>query len=105
MRMLTLEESVRLAAIIDRCKGEVVIWVNQHRTSYMTAREWLSDRAVRFDFEVLSKDVTEGCIDQDSTVQIVFYPETPVGSHSVVHYDLGLAITAAHGILFDSEGP
>ena len=89
-----------LKALIARCKGGVYIEINPHHASYHDARYHL-DHYYR-DMECppeISDEVRAGILANDSIIDLDFYPDTPVGSYQVVHYDLDAAICEALRIL------
>jgi hypothetical protein len=49
--------------------------------------------------EELSDDVRAGVIANDSTVELQFYPDTPIGSYTVIHYDVDEALRIALQII------
>lgn len=90
----------KLLDLISKCKGEVHILVNGHRSSYMTVREWWKEYS-EYDRGVatLDKEILLEMVSRDSVVEVQFYPLTPIGSYTVYHYDLGTAIECALRIL------
>lgn len=85
----------RFKDLVARCKGSVTLEVNDHRTVYRTVKEWLSSQ----DDEDVDDDIAQQMIAEDSVVDLRFYPASPVGSYTVLHYDVDAAIKRAHEVL------
>lgn len=75
------------------CKCEVNISFNEHRNSRQSLKDWLAFiDAVE---DEVQHHVLQEILDQDELVAIQYYPDTPVGFHRVLHYDLDLALDEA----------
>lgn len=77
------------------CKCSVSVEVNRHRDYYDTATEALVEYDSYGSRLQIADDVREEMIKRDTIVIIQFYPDTPIGSYSVYHYDLDSALDAA----------
>lgn len=77
----------RLGRIVDRCKGPVSIEFNQHRSNYHRP----SEEVDLLDYDVPL--VIQGEMDaRDAMVTIHAYPDTPIGSYVVAHWDITAAL-------------
>ena len=85
----------KLKELLARCRCGVYLTVNEHRDSYQTAAQVISDAA---GFECpphIHPDVKARMIETDTIVVLQFYPDTPIGSYSIWHHDLDAALDAA----------
>lgn len=83
----------KLQKLIDLCKGEVVVTLNGHRSSYEAIPDYLYSPdvgGVRANEETLAEMVK-----RNQCVEVQFYPLTPVGSIYVAHWDLDAALDEA----------
>ena len=90
--------------LLDRCKCGVSITINEHKNYYMDAELFIKDDITS---RLLSSrcDVTE-CLPHkaemikfDTIIDLQFYPDTPIGSYQIYHYDIELAIEEAVRLL------
>lgn len=83
----------KLKQLISKCKCGVFVSVNEHRDYYQAVEGRLADLDVNNDD--LTKEVMEKMVETDTLIQIQFYPDTPIGFHTVYHYDLDSALSEA----------
>ena len=84
--------SDKLKRILDRCKCGVFITINEHRDLYKTAKEGLEDLKCLECPPELTDEVRAEMIKRNVIVNIQVYPDTPIGSYDVYHYDLDKAM-------------
>lgn len=85
----------KLNQLFDRCKCGVYLSVNEHRNCYNTAAQAL-DEAKHYPCPPkIEPDVQAKMIETDTIVRLQFYPDTPVGSYEIWHYDLDIALDIA----------
>ena len=85
----------KLQKLISLCKCGVHLTVNAQRDYYATAEQHLNDL---FSLECppdIEPEVYNEMIKTDIIVELHFYPDTPIGSYSVYHYDLDSALNEA----------
>lgn len=87
----------KLKELLSRCKCSVSLAVNDHRDYYQTAEESLGELACRECPPHISDEVRQKMIELDTVVHVQFYPDTPIGSYSIYHYDLDMALDEALG--------
>jgi hypothetical protein len=80
----------KLKQLMARCACSVCVEVNPHRDTYDTVEQWIENTLAE-----VSDDVRADMIRLNTVVDVQFYPDTPVGSLRVVHYDLDSAVDAA----------
>ena len=86
-----------LKELISKCKAEVCITVNEHKSaykdviSYFTCESYTNPELL----EEIGEDVYQRMVETDTIIEIQFYPDTPVGFYRVYHYDLEKAIEIA----------
>ena len=101
----------KLQRLIDRCKCSVNVEVNEHRNYYADAYEFLEKRGSVECPPEIDTEVWQRMIETDTIICCQFYPDTPIGSYDVYHYDLGKCLDECHAILdrcdgaTDSTGP
>ena len=84
-----------LAVILNRCKCGVHIEINVHRNYYQTAAEALeAEEQVDID-----PDVRQRMIDTNTIADVQAYPDTPIGSYRVLHFDVRMALGMIRQIL------
>lgn len=83
----------KLQELIGLCKVSVEIWVDDHKVCYETAKERLFSGGI--DLEYTSKEVVDKMVELDTIIDICFYPDTPIGSVQIYHYDLELGLQEA----------
>lgn len=83
-----------LNKIIARAKCGITIQINPHRDYYQTAEEWINENNVgKLPNEFLHKKM----IELNQVVMVTVYPDTPIGSYDVIHYDLEMALDKMWG--------
>ncbi len=81
--------------ILKRCKCGVYLEINIHRDDYMTAEERLDQREMVGGDLNITDEVKQEMIKTNTIVELTFYPDTPVGSFSIYHYDLDAVLDQA----------
>lgn len=84
----------KLNELISLCKNSVSIDINNHRDYYMSVLEYIGN-----DIEDIDESVLNTMVELDTTISIQFYPDTPIGSYTVYHYDLETAVDKCLNIL------
>jgi hypothetical protein len=82
----------KLKRLLSLCKCSVSVTVNAHRDYYETAAKALEDAKRMECPPEIDDDVRAQMIATDTIVDIQFYPDTPIGSYHVWHYDLDAAL-------------
>ncbi|MCK4814920.1 hypothetical protein KA005_04045 [bacterium] len=85
----------KLKRIFERCKCGVYLIVNQHRDYHQTAEDKLKELDLLEATDDIDPEVRRIMIETNTVVDLQFYPDTPVGSYSVYHYDIDAAIDEA----------
>lgn len=87
----------KLNKLLSMCKCGVYLTINQHRDSYQSAKDRIKEmfETGQIDGDDISKDIIEKMVDTNNIVEIQFYPNTPIGSYYIYHYDLEMAINEA----------
>lgn len=80
---------------LSRSAYSVHIDVNEHKNYYMTAVQRLAELAELECPPDIEDDVRAKMIELDSIINVTFYPNTPVGSYDIYHYDLEMALDIA----------
>lgn len=88
-----------LRKLLARCKFGVFLIVNEHRDYGQTAEQRLEELADAEFQPIIDADVRNVMIDTDTIVSLQFYPDTPMESHWIYHYDVDAAIQRAMSCL------
>jgi len=91
----------KLKQLLDKCKCSVDLNVNQHRDYYMTATERLKELDSQECPPEIDPWVRDKMIELNTVIELHFYPDTPIGSYHICHYDLDLALDMALECLVD----
>lgn len=81
--------------LISRCKCDVFVAVNNHRSCYTTASVYLEEAKGHDCPPEIHPDVQAAMIASDTIVTVRFYPDTPAGFYEIWHYDLDAALDKA----------
>ena len=97
-----MKTTSKLNEILQKCKCGVYLSVNGYRDYYQTIQEGIDDinqslSSSGSDF--LSKEMTNKMIEHNKIISLQFYSDTPIGSYSIYHYDLEMALDKALDIL------
>jgi hypothetical protein len=76
------------------CKASVEISVNNNKDYYQTAKEYIEGQSQmnKDIIEEIGEDVYNEMIKRDIVVEIQAYPDTPIGSYKIYHYDIDMAM-------------
>ena len=85
----------KLKKIFARCKCGVYLIVNQHRDYYQTAEQKLKELDLLDATDEIDPEVRRIMIETNTVVDLQFYPDNPIGSYSIYHYDIDAAIDEA----------
>lgn len=89
----------KLKALLERCKCGVFLSVNEHRDYYNTAQDVLDEALELGELPEIDPAVKAMMIETNTIVRLQFYPDTPVGSYEIWHYDVEAALDMALGVL------
>ena len=85
----------KLKELLARCKCGVFLTVNEHRDYYNTAAEALDEAKGRECPPEIEPSVEARMIETNTIVCLQFYPDTPIGSYQIWHYDIDAALDEA----------
>jgi hypothetical protein len=80
----------KLNLLKNKCKASISLLINPHRDYYESVIDYING-----DKEDIPNDVFSEMVKQDTVIHLQFYPDTPIGSYSVYHYDLEKAVDIA----------
>ena len=92
----------KLAQIQQKCKCSVSININRYKDYYQTIQEGIDDvnQMLRSSGDnLLSQEMVNKMIEHNTIIDLQFYPDTPIGSYTIYHYDLEMALDEALKIL------
>lgn len=89
----------KLQELLSRCKCGVYLTVNQHRDYYETAEESLFEMDGLECPPEIEPETRKVMIEKDTIIILQFYPDTPIGSYDVYHYEIEKALDEALDIL------
>lgn len=84
----------KLKELLSKCEASVSITVNQHRDYYQSVKDYIEEQA-QLDEELIEEiglDIYEEMKKTDTVIEIQAYPDTPIGSYRVMHYDIDEAV-------------
>lgn len=85
----------KLKTLLSKCKNSVAVIINEHRNVYGTVEEELEHIACLECPPKITDEVKQKMIETDTIVNVVFFPDTPLGNYDVYHYDLDAALDEA----------
>lgn len=87
----------KLKELMVRCQCGVFLHVNEHRDYYQKVESYLEDIQARQPENPLeiAVNVRTKMIELDCIIDLQFYPNTPISSYSIYHYDLDMALDEA----------
>jgi hypothetical protein len=93
-----------LIKLLNRCKCGVYVTVNPHRDNYQSSRQYLENLEMGDPMALNIPDAVRDVMETtDTVVSIIFYPDTPIGSYHIYHFDISEAIEAAIACLPNAE--
>lgn len=94
-----------LKKLMEKCKCGVFLVVNEHRDYYQSAQERLDNHYMRLECPPeIPEDVKKKMIELDTIIELQFYPDTPIGSYCILHWDLDTALDEALEIIKERGG-
>lgn len=93
----------KLKELIEKCAGEVSIYINPHRNVYKKLEKYIDEEingnpCLNGEKEIENK-LRSKIIFYDCLVCLWFYPKTPMSSYAIYHYDVEAAVDIALDIL------
>jgi hypothetical protein len=85
----------KLQQLLSRCKGGVYLIVNEHRDCYTSAEDQLKEIDLMECPPDIDDAVRAKIIETNTIIDLQFYPDTPIGSYSIIHHDLDTALDMA----------
>tara|TARA_R110002050_G_scaffold89012_3_gene187527 strand:- start:7338 stop:7622 length:285 start_codon:yes stop_codon:yes gene_type:complete len=89
----------KLERLLSKCNSAVYLTVNEHKNCYETAKEALEQKKCLECPPDIEEKIREVMIDNNTIIHLQFYPHTPIGSYSIYHYDLEMALDEALNIM------
>jgi len=84
----------KLKKLISLCKGGVYLTINKHKDYYLTAQQQINDMRDN-ELAEIQESIKTKMIETDTIVELIFYPDSPVGSYGIYHYDVDCALEEA----------
>lgn len=88
----------KLNKLIKECKCGIHLTINSHRDYHETVEQFFKSNKNPFDDEVfddIDSDIYAKMKETDTIISLHFYPNNPIGSYQIYHYDLETAIDRA----------
>lgn len=89
----------KLSQLCEKCKCGIFVTINEHRDYYKTVEETLFELGGMECPPEIEEDVRTEMVRKDTIVNVQFYPDTPIGSYDIYHWDLETALDIALEIL------
>ena len=90
-----MDSEPTLNELVARCKGSIYIEINPHKNLYMTAEKYLDDLACLESPPDIADTTRKAIISGDRIAELIFYPDTPIGSYHIVGTTLGWCVGMA----------
>lgn len=91
--LLQMDIPAKIEFIISSCKGSFTLSFNEHKDCYKTVQEYLKT-------DYIDNNILEEMIGNDTIINIIFYPDSPVGYYNLYHYDLNKILDLSITLLF-----
>ena len=85
----------KLKQLLANCKCGVFLTINEHRDYYDTAEDAINEAKTQECPPEIEPSVAERMIETNTVIRLQFYPDTPIGSYEIWHYDIDAALDAA----------
>lgn len=82
----------KLNKILSAIKVSFHLTVNPHRDYYETVDRYLENNDL---MDEVSNSIIDKMKELNTIIEIIIYPETPVGSYVIYHYDIDKAFDEA----------
>ncbi len=82
----------KLSKLISICKCGVFITANQHRDYYQSAAEKIEELSSGECPDEIDEETRAKIIETNTIIEGQCYPDTPIGSYSVTHWDLDVVL-------------
>lgn len=89
----------KLKELLSKCKASVSITINEHRDYYQSVEKHIEEQAlmdacisIKGFIDEIGKEVYEEMKKTNTIIEIQAYPDTPIGSYRLFHYDIDKAI-------------
>jgi hypothetical protein len=87
----------KLNQFLTKNRCGVFLTVNQHRDYYQSAADAIAE--ININERKIHKDIEKIMIEKNQIIELQFYPDTPIGSYTLYHYDIDLILDEALQIL------
>ena len=85
----------KLELLLKHCKAGVYLTINEHRDYYKSVEETLEELQYLECPPEIDVEVQKKMIKTNTIIDLQFYPDTPIGSYSIYHYDLDVTLDIA----------
>jgi len=84
----------KLKELLSKCKASVTISVNRHRDYHQSVKDYIEEQELMDKglIDEIGSEVYEEMKKTNTIIEIQAYPDTPVGSYRVFHYDIDKAV-------------
>lgn len=93
----------KITLLISKCKAGLTIDVDDHKASYQDIKDQIAEiKETQPELE-MQREIEEGIIKNNRLICLTYFPDTPVGSCTIYHYDLEQAVDMALEYFSDRE--
>lgn len=85
----------KVKKLLDKCKFGVFLTVNEHRNYYQSVESRLKELSQLECPPEIDDAVIKQMVDLDTIIELQFYPDTPIGSYTIYHWDLDAILDEA----------
>ena len=97
----------QLKVLQAQCKGGVSIEFNPQYSNYESIQKYLEDIAMVQNVklsELIDDETLRGITKADQLIELHMYPDTPIGSYKLYHWDIGAIVKQAITLLEKDRG-
>lgn len=89
--------------LVARCEASVTLTVNDYRDAYQTKAQYFDQKKFFGDDDVPAGDELARLLAADHLYELQFYPDTPIGSYTILGTSLDEVVAKAHTILDNKD--
>lgn len=94
----------KLKELMSLCKSEICLEINHHTLFYDTVTERIKELREGMRQEGISDVIVQRMIETNTVIELSFYPDTPIGSYTLFHYDLDMILEEAVNCIKEEKG-
>lgn len=81
--------------LIEQCKCSVGLEANRHRDYYQSIESYINEINSRVSEPEIDEEMKKEMIEKDTIIELIIYPDTPIGSYRIYGTDYDYIIKQA----------